>query len=343
MKKRCLQSGSLCYIIPSCIIFLLFFSRNERVRRRSTEMSGQKNNKSHIFMLFLAAFFWGTTFVAQSIGADHVGAYTYLAGRSWIAVAFLTPVVHVMDRISDKRGVNNRRPGTAAEKKLLIMAGVISGCTLFAASAAQQIGMAYTTASKAGFITALYVIIVPILSILVRKRPAPHIWFCVLLSLTGMYLLCMTSERFSLELGDSYVLASAFLFAVEIMILDHFSPLVDGVRLSRMQFLVIAIISTGMMFLIDRPSWESIMKALPAICYAGIFSSGIAYTLQILGQTDVNPTLASLVMSLESVFSALSGWLVLHESMSGREFAGCALMFGSILLAQVEIKGKKPS
>ena len=313
------------------------------MRRRSTEMSGQKNNKSHIFMLFLAAFFWGTTFVAQSIGADHVGAYTYLAGRSWIAVAFLTPVVHVMDRISDKRGADNRRPRTAAEKKLLIMAGVISGCTLFAASAAQQIGMAYTTASKAGFITALYVIIVPILSILVRKRPAPHIWFCVLLSLTGMYLLCMTSERFSLELGDSYVLASAFLFAVEIMILDHFSPLVDGVRLSRMQFLVIAIISTGMMFLIDRPSWESIMKALPAICYAGIFSSGIAYTLQILGQTDVNPTLASLVMSLESVFSALSGWLVLHESMSGREFAGCALMFGSILLAQVEIKGKKPS
>ena len=343
MKKRCLQSGSLCYIIPSCIIFLYFFSRNERVRRRSTEMSGQKNNKSHIFMLFLAAFFWGTTFVAQSIGADHVGAYTYLAGRSWIAVAFLTPVVHVMDRISDKRGVDNRRPRTAAEKKLLIMAGVISGCTLFAASAAQQIGMAYTTASKAGFITALYVIIVPILSILVRKRPAPHIWFCVLLSLTGMYLLCMTSERFSLELGDSYVLASAFLFAVEIMILDHFSPLVDGVRLSRMQFLVIAIISTGMMFLIDRPSWESILKAQPAICYAGSFSSGIAYTLQILGQTDVNPTLASLVMSLESVFSALSGWLVLHESMSGREFAGCALMFGSILLAQVEIKGKKPS
>lgn len=306
-------------------------------------MSGQKSNKSHIFMLFLAAFFWGTTFVAQSIGADYVGAYTYLAGRSWIAVAFLTPVVYGMDRMSDKRGVDNRRPRTPAEKKFLIMAGVISGCTLFAASAAQQIGMGYTTASKAGFITALYVIIVPILSIFVRKRPAPHIWFCVVLSLVGMYLLCMTTDRFSLELGDSYVLASAFLFAVEIMVLDHFSPLVDGVRLSRMQFLVIAVISTGFMFVVDKPSWESILKALPAICYAGIFSSGIAYTLQILGQRDVNPTLASLVMSLESVFSALSGWLVLHESMSVREFAGCALMFGAILLAQAEIKLKKPA
>lgn len=292
-------------------------------------------------MLFFAALFWGTTFVAQSIGADYVGAYTYLAGRSWIAVVFLTPVVHAMDKFADKRGVDNRRPRNEKEKKFLIMAGIISGCTLCAASAAQQIGMAYTTASKAGFITALYVIIVPMLSILVKKKPAAHIWLCVLVSLYGMYLLCMTSERFSLELGDSYVLLSAFLFAVEIMVLDHFSPLVDGVRLSRMQFLVIGILSSVLMFIFETPTTETIMKALPAICYAGIFSSGIAYTLQILGQEDVNPTLACLVMSLESVFSAISGWLVLNERMTGRELTGCLLMFAAIIFAQLEIKPKR--
>lgn len=304
-------------------------------------MEKQMNKKSHLVMLFFAALFWGTTFVAQSIGADYVGAYTYLAGRSWIAVAFLTPVVHLMDKLYDRRGMDNRRPRDRAERKFLIIAGVISGCTLFAASAAQQIGMAYTTASKAGFITALYVIIVPVLSIFVRKKPAAHIWFCVAASLIGMYLLCMTSERFSLQLGDSYVLASAFLFAVEIMVLDHFSPLVDGVRLSRMQFLVIAIISTLVMFIVEKPSAHSIMSALPAIAYAGVFSSGIAYTLQILGQADVNPTLASLVMSLESVFSALSGWLVLHERLTPRELAGCALMFAAIIFAQLEVKPKR--
>lgn len=299
------------------------------------------NKKSHLLMLFFAALFWGTTFVAQRIGADYVGAYTYLAGRSWIAVVFLTPVVHAMDKFADKRGVDNRRPRNEKEKKFLIIAGIISGCTLCAASAVQQIGMAYTTASKAGFITALYVIIVPMLSILVKKKPAPHVWLCVFASLYGMYLLCMTTERFSLELGDSYVLLSAFLFAVEIMVLDHFSPLLDGVRLSRMQFLVIAILSTVLMFIFEAPTKETLIKALPAIAYAGIFSSGIAYTLQILGQADVNPTLACLVMSLESVFSAISGWLVLGERMSGRELTGCLLMFAAIIFAQLEIKPKK--
>lgn len=292
-------------------------------------------------MLFMAAFFWGTTFVAQSIGAGYVGAYTYLASRSWIAVAFLTPVVHLMDKFSDMRGIDNRRPRTAADRKLLIRAGICSGCTLCAASAAQQIGMAYTSAAKASFITSLYVIMVPILSIFLKKKPSAHIWFCVLISLVGMYLLCMTSERFSLELGDSYVVLSALFFAIEIMVADHFSPLVDGVRLSRLQFLVVAILSTTLMFILETPTLEAIRLALPAICYAGILSSGIAYTLQILGQEDVNPTVASLVMSLESVFSALSGWLVLQERMSSRELTGCVLMFAAILLAQIQFKPRK--
>lgn len=299
------------------------------------------NKKSHILMLLIAAFFWGSTFVAQSIGADYVGAYTYLAGRSWIAVVFLTPVIRVMDKLYDRRGVDNRRPRSKADRKLLLFAGLTVGVSLCAASAAQQIGMAYTTASKAGFITALYVVIVPILSIFLKKRPPMRIWLCVGVSLIGMYLLCMTSERLALELGDAYVLLSAFLFSVEIMVVDYFVPMVDGVRLSRLQFLTVAVLSTVLMLLLERPTMQAVMAALPAILYAGIFSSGIAYTLQILGQEDVNPTIASLVMSLESVFSAIFGGLVLHEVLSSRELTGCVLMFASILLAQIEFKPRK--
>lgn len=299
------------------------------------------NKRSHIVMLFLAAFFWGTTFVAQSIGADHVGAYTYLAGRSWIAVVFLTPVVYAFDRFHDRRGTDNRRPRTDADRRKLIVAGLISGTALCAASAAQQIGVAYTTASKAGFITALYVVLVPILSIFLKRRPSVHIWGCVVLALGGMYLLCITPGALRLELGDAYELACALLFAVQILVVAHFSPLVDGVRLSRMQFFVVAVLSTVLMFVFETPTREAVWAALPAIAYAGIFSSGIAYTLQILGQENVNPTVASLVMSLESVFSALSSWLVLGERLSARELLGAALMFIAIVLAQIEFKPHK--
>ena len=299
------------------------------------------NKKSHILMLLAASFLWGTTFVAQSIGADYVGAWTYLAGRSWVAVVFLTPIIPFMDRIADLRGTESRRPKTAADRKLLLVAGLACGTMLCAASVAQQHGMGYTSASKAGFITALYVVFVPILSIFVRRRPPVHVWICVLVSLVGLYLLCMTSERISLEIGDSFVLASALFFSFQILILDHFSPLVDGVRLSRVQFLVVAVISTVFMLLVDRPDMAAIRSALPAILYAGIFSSGIAYTFQILGQDGVNPSLASLIMSLESVFSALSGWAVLGERLSPRELLGSALMFLSILFAQIDLRPRK--
>lgn len=299
------------------------------------------NKKSHVLMLFIAAFLWGTTFVAQSIGAGHVGAWTYLAGRSWIAVIFLTPIIPALDRLSDRRGTENRRPKTAADRKKLLIAGLACGSMLCAASVAQQHGMGFTTASKAGFVTALYVVLVPVLSIFLRKRPPVHIWLCVLLALIGMYLLCMTAERISLEIGDAFVLLSALFFSFQILILDHFSPLVNGVRLSRVQFFVVAVISTFFMLLIERPGLGAVRQALPAILYAGIFSSGIAYTLQILGQDGVNPTLASLIMSLESVFSALSGWAVLGERLSVRELTGCILMFLAIIFAQIEIRPRK--
>ena len=299
------------------------------------------NNRLHIFFLFMAALLWGTTFVAQDIGADYVGPWTYLACRSWVAVLFLTPVVHIMDRIADAHGVDNRRPRTPEEKKALVVAGIISGIMLGAASVTQQIGIAYTTASKAGFITALYVVIVPLLSIFVGKKPAPKIWLCTLLGVVGMYLLCMTADRFRLEVGDAWELGCAFLFAVEIMVLDHYCPLVDAVRMNRMQFLVIAVLSTAVMIPAEHPTPEVLRLGLPAMLYAGIISNGIAYTFQMFGQPGVNPALASLVMSLESVFAALSGWIVLHQRFSPRELCGCVLMFLAILLSQVDIRPRR--
>ena len=303
----------------------------------------KKSNQLHIFFLFMAALLWGTTFVAQRMGSEYVEPFSYLAVRSWVAVAFLTPLVHMMDRFFEKKGVDNRRPRTAADRRLLLTAGCISGFMLCAASATQQIGIAYTTASKAGFITALYVVLVPLFSVFIRKRPSPQIWVCVLLALLGLYLLCMKTDSFTLEYGDAWELVCAFLYAVEILILSHYSSLVDAVRLSRLQFLVGAVISTVIMLLAEHPTAESLRLGLPAILYAGIVSSGIAYTLQIFGQDGVNATVASLVMSLESVFSALSGWLILHEQMSVRELGGAALMFLAIILSQLEWKPGKNS
>ena len=299
------------------------------------------NKKLHIFFLFLTALIWGTAFVAQRLGSEYVEPFTYLAWRSWAAVLFLAPLVRVMDHFSDRRGIDNRRPKTVSDRRLLIVGGCLSGFMLWAACAAQQIGIAHTTASKAGFITALYVVIVPLLSIFIRKRPSVQIWACVALALIGLYLLCMKTASLRLEYGDAWELACAFFFAVEILLVSYYCSRVDPVRLSFVQFLVVAILSTILMLLIEHPTVDGLRLALPSILYAGIFSSGIAFTLQIIGQVGVNATVASLVMSLESVFSALSGWLILHERMSPRELSGAALMFLAIALSQIELPSRR--
>ena len=299
------------------------------------------NKKLHIFFLFLTALIWGTAFVAQRMGSEYVEPFTYLAWRSWAAVLFIAPLVMVMDHFSDRRGIDNRRPKTVSDRRLLIVGGCLSGFMLWAACAAQQIGIAHTTASKAGFITALYVVIVPLLSIFIRKRPSVQIWACVALALIGLYLLCMKTASFRLEYGDAWELACAFFFAVEILLVSYYCSRVDPVRLSFVQFLVVAILSTILMLLIEHPTVDGLRLALPSILYAGIFSSGIAFTLQIIGQVGVNATVASLVMSLESVFSALSGWLILHERMSPRELSGAALMFLAIALSQIELPSRR--
>lgn len=288
----------------------------------------------HTLALLVCAAIWGSAFVAQSVGAEYVGAFTFLAVRNWIAVVFLIPVIFVRDTILKKRGRPSVRPANRTQRRCLLTGGAACGFFLCAASAFQQVGIRYTTTAKAGFITALYVVIVPILSVFFGKSVKSRIWMCVALAVLGLYLLCMRGEL-SLSFGDGVVLVCAFLFACQIMTVDYFAPQVDTVRLSQTQFLVTALLSTVCMLLFEDLSTDSLIRALPSIAYAGVMSSGVAYTLQIIGQQNLNPAIASITMSLESVFAALAGWIVLGQSMSFRELAGCVLMFAAIILAQL--------
>lgn len=293
-------------------------------------------------MLFICAFLWGTTFVAQSIGAGYVGAYTYLAGRSYIAVVLLIPITVLVDWINKVREWPDKRPATKKEWMYLLKAGLICGTCLCFASAAQQYGMAYTSTAKSSFLTALYVVMVPIFSIFLKKKPPVQIWICVVIALVGMVLLCMgknilTGTPLTLEKGDAFEILCAVLFTLQVLNVDRFAPHVDAVRLSFVQFAVVAIEATIFAVVFEDISFDNVVIALPAIAYAGVFSSGVAYTLQIIGQEGVNPTVATLVMSLEGVFGAFSGWLILKEDMLPIELAGGILVFAAVILAQLPI------
>lgn len=285
-------------------------------------------------LLVLAALIWGCAFVAQSVGAQYVGAFTFLAARSWLGGLVLLPLIAALDSGAKKRGEPGPGPHTAAERKTLLTGGLCCGVLLFFASFTQQLGVASTTTAKAGFITTMYVLIVPLLSLFFGRRVGARVWACVAVGVFGLYLLCMRGG-FSLERGDALVLLCALLFSGHILTVGHFSPRVDGVRLSCIQFFVAAVLSTVCMFVFEKPSWAAIASAALPILYAGLMSSGAGYTLQIVGQKGLDPTIASLAMSLESVFSALAGWVLLGQTLTGRELSGCALMFAAIVLAQL--------
>lgn len=296
-------------------------------------------------LLFLTAIIWGIAFVAQSAGMDYVQPFTFNAIRMILGGIVLLPVIAFMERVR-KNGEKVQEPTGLAEnmgtgwqtkeeqRKNLLTGGILCGILLFIASNFQQVGIQYTTAGKAGFVTALYIVIVPIYGIFLHKKIKVNVWLGVALGLAGLYLLCM-QEGFYLEKGDTLVLVCALTFSLHIMVVDHFSPLVDGVKMSCIQFFVCGILSGIVMLFVERPQTLQILEAWLPIGYAGIFSCGVAYTLQIVGQKGMNPTIASLIMSLESVVSVLSGWLILHQSLEVRELAGCAVMFLAIVLAQL--------
>lgn len=287
-------------------------------------------------LLLLAAAIWGSAFVAQSTGSHYVGAFTFNCMRSVIACIVLIPCIFFLDKFSP----SERRLVTSSSKKTLLLGGVLCGILLFAASNLQQLGIANTTVGKAGFITAFYIVLVPVFGIFLRHKTGPFVWLGVFFALFGLYFLCM-SESVSIKPADLLLLLCAFIFTTHILVIDKFSPLVDGVRMSLIQFFVCAILSSIFMLIFEQPSITQIFTCWFPILYAGAFSSGIAYTLQIVGQKNMNPTVASLLLSCEALFSVLSGWLFLGEQLTSREILGCILMSVAILLAQLPFTSSK--
>ncbi len=299
----------------------------------------KKSTVQSSLMLFLAAFIWGTAFVAQSVGMDYLGPLSFNGARFLMGSLVLAPVICFNRRSAAKKHKENegKRPGSL---KTTIIGGVCCGLALCAAALLQQIGMLYTTVGKAGFITTLYIILVPVFGIFLKKRIPGKVWGGAAIAAFGMYLLCM-SESLSLGRGDALVFLCAILFSVHILVIDHFSPRVDGVELSCIQFLTAGIIGSILAFLFEKPDIGDFVNGIVPLAYAGILSSGVAYTLQVVGQRDTDPTVASLILSLESVVSVLAGWVVLRQALTGRELAGCGLVFCAVILVQLPGKAGK--
>lgn len=290
------------------------------------------------FLLLLTAAIWGVAFVAQSVGMDYVGPFTFNMIRSVIGGIVLIPCIFLLDKISPKEKKELSAKEQKKERKTLLTGGICCGILLAFATNFQQIGIQYTTVGRAGFITACYIIIVPLIGItFFKKKCRSTIWLAVILALVGLYLLCIT-EEFSIGYGDFLVLVCSFLFSLHILVIDYFSPLVDGVKMSCIQFFVCGIVSGIPALFTETIVWTNVLQAWMPVLYAGVMSCGVAYTLQIVGQKNMNPTVASLILSLESCIAVLAGWIILGESLTSREVKGCILMFAAIVLAQIPEK-----
>ena len=279
-------------------------------------------------LLLLGAVIWGAAFAAQRAGMDHVGPFTFSGVRMLLAGIVMIPASMLSRR---KAG-----PVTVEVQKKQRRGGLICGLLLFFATSLQQIGLVYTSAGKAGFITALYVVLVPVAGwVFLRKQPGKMIWAGVGLAVIALYLLCVPAEGFVIEKGDALLLGCAVCFTGQILCVDHYAPQVDGLTLARDEFLITGALSMIIAVFTEEIRMDGILEAAFPIIYSGVFSGAVGYSLQIIGQRDVNPTVASLVMCLEAVFAVLTGAILLGERMTGREIAGCVLMFCAVILAQL--------
>lgn len=311
-----------------------------------TESSNLRLKQRNSFLLVLAALIWGFAFVAQSTGGDAVGPYTFNCIRSVIGGVVLLPVIMLSDRLQWSR----KKPVSRQDWRTLLTGGVSCGIALSIASNLQQVGIYMgSPVGKAGFLTACYMLMVPLLGIFLKRKCGWNVWLGIVIAVAGLYLLCIKGS-FSIQFSDLLILLCALAFAVQILVVDHYVDMVDGTRMACIQFLVCGITSAIPMIFVDMglsvseiSEWVSAFAdpyAWIPILYAGALSCGVAYTLQIIGQRGMNPTVASLLMSLESVFSALAGWMLLNEALSGREITGCMLIFGAVILAQLQIPQK---
>ncbi|MEI3412767.1 MAG: DMT family transporter [Blautia sp.] len=308
-------------------------------------MKKQQIPLKNSLILLLTATIWGIAFVAQSEGGDAVGAFTFNSTRSLIGSLVLIPVIFLLNKINpkdnkDESGVSSENSSSGnifSRNRTLILGGISCGICFFLASNFQQLGIQYTSVGKAGFITACYIVIVPILGLFMKKKCSPFIWAAVAMALVGLYLLCIT-DGFSIGKGDILVLICAVLFSLHILIIDYFSPKVDGVKMSCIQFFICGVLSAIPALIFEHPQLSAFQGAWGAILYAGVMSCGVAYTLQIVGQKNMDPTVASLILSLESCISVLAGWIILGQKLSMREIIGCVVMFTAIVLAQLPQK-----
>lgn len=302
-------------------------------------MEGQKGRESKgswkgSLMLFAAALIWGTAFVAQSLGMDYLGPLSFNGARFLMGSVALLPVA-ALNRARRKREGRPQAGGKAA-----VTGGICCGLVLCGASLLQQYGILYTSVGKAGFITTLYIILVPFFGIFLKKKIPGKVWAGAVIAAFGMYLLCM-SESLSLGRGDALVFICAILFAVHILVIDYFSPKADGVELSCIQFLTAGILGSFFALLFEKPHIGAFIDGILPLAYAGILSCAVAYTLQVIGQKDTDPTVAALILSLESAVSVLAGWVILDQALTGRELAGCALVFCAVILVQFSNKKRK--
>ena len=283
-------------------------------------------------LLLLGSVIWGAAFVAQRVGMDHLGPYTFNGIRMLLAWLVMVPVTLIFER---KKG--NKGDGPSPDPKEQRMAGVLCGGLLFIATSLQQMGLVSTSAGKAGFITALYVVLVPVAAwLLFRKNPGKIIWLGVAVAVFALWLLCMPAGGgFNLQGGDLLVLGCAVCFTFQILCVDHYAPRVSSVRLARDEFLVTGGLSMLIAVATETITWEGVREAAVPILYAGVMSGAVGYTLQVLGQRDTDPTVASILMCLESVFAVLTGVIILGEKMTVRETVGCVLMFSAVILAQL--------
>lgn len=287
-------------------------------------------------MLLITAIIWGSSFVAQKKGMDHLGPFSFNFARNVLSTIFLFILAKIWPKVTKAPKVEE----SEETKKTTLIGGIFCGIALATAMSFQQIGLMYTTAGKGGFITALYIVFVPLTGLFLGKKVPLKIWISVVIAAIGLYLLSI-QKGFTISKGDFYVLLCSFAYTAHILVIDRFSPRTNGIKLSAVQFATATVISGVIMLFTENITWAGIQEAIVPIAYAGILSSGVGFTLQIIAQKDTDPTVASLLISLESVFSVIAGAIILKEVMSIREIVGCIIMFAAIILAQLPGKRVK--
>ena len=294
-----------------------------------------KNKTVGGILLLITTLIWGTAFVAQRLGANYLGAFTFNGIRFLLRALVILPFILLRNSCASGRGEEKVHGG-----RTLWAAGIITGVLVYVTVSLQQVGIAYTTAGKAGFVSVLYIVIVPVIGLCLGRHIRVKTWLCIALATVGLYFLCMNEKRFTLGLGDTLMLLSTVTTAFNILVTDYYSTRVDCVKLSCLQLTVCGVMSLATALLFEKPTMQEVLEAAGPILYTGILSCGVAFTLKISAQKSVPPVATSLILSLQSVFSVLAGWLFLQETLSVREGVGCGLMFAAIILAQLPAKGK---